>query len=60
MTAIEFAKEEAFKAGLVISDECTEWVIWEHTGFPCFFTGDPIERFRQQLSEAFWKGTPIQ
>lgn len=28
-----------------------EYVLWEHTGYPCFFDGDPRVTVRRQLEE---------
>lgn len=58
MTWLELAKDEAKKEGLKIDDRIADHVLWEFTGFPCFWDiprlgGTPEECCRTQLSEYF-------
>lgn len=34
-----------------VSDEVLLVILWGHTGFPCFFDGDPASVLKQQLEE---------
>jgi len=34
-----------------LSDDILEFIIWEYTGYPSFFDGNPEECFRAQLRE---------
>lgn len=52
----EAAKEEALKFGVVLKDDDLEHVIWEHTGYPCFWpiseaNPTPEACFRSQVRE---------
>lgn len=33
------------------TDEFCQYVLWEHTGFPEFWTGDPVQCCSEQLAE---------
>jgi hypothetical protein len=35
--------------GPEVPDAVIEWALWEHTGYPSFFDGDPEEVLRAQL-----------
>jgi hypothetical protein len=49
MNAIEIAREEAAKANVKLDESALEYIIWEETGWPAFFDGDPETCFREQL-----------
>ena len=60
MTVLEAVKEEAAKFWLALTDEEAEWVLWEYTGYPCFWpisevTPTPEACLRQQVRE--WAAT---
>ena len=49
--ARQIAHEEGIKP---VSNETLEFIIWERTGYPCFWpTGNAVEDFTAQLHEAF-------
>jgi len=33
------------------NDDEIEWILWEETGYPCFWDGEPEESLRKQLQE---------
>lgn len=35
-----------------ISDQKADAILWEFTGWPCFWNGDPEECMRKQLQES--------
>jgi len=54
MTGIELVQEEAERLGLQISTEDADYILWEETGFPCYFVLDEEHptlesRLRQQV-----------
>lgn len=54
MTLGDVVKEEAAKHGVVLSDDLLEHVLWEKTGYPCFWpdaTKTPEENLRMQVGE---------
>ena len=51
MTWLEVCKDEAKKAGVELTDKQADTVLWEFTGFPSFFDGDPEECVRRQVRE---------
>jgi hypothetical protein len=54
MTGQELVREVAAKHGYRgLTDEVCNDILWEQTGFPHFFEGDPEEFFRGQLEEFF-------
>jgi hypothetical protein len=53
MNAIAIAKEVAAACGVDIEHNDLEYYIWECTGWPSFFDGDPETTFRAQLKTAF-------
>lgn len=38
MTYLELAKDEALQHGITLSDKDANFILWEHTGFPDFFS----------------------
>lgn len=38
-----------------ISDDLLGWLMWEKTGWPSFFDGDPETVFREQIREVLVK-----
>lgn len=58
MKTEKIIQEEAIKFGVTISKNDTEYIIWEHTGYPSFWRigidGDTAEEcFRTQIREFF-------
>jgi len=53
MNPLAIAKEVAEASGATIQAEDLEYFIWECTGWPAFFDGDPETVFRAQLKKAF-------
>ena len=55
VTALEVVQQEGRKIlGEEISDKDADWILWEHTGFPCFWpdrTASPEENLRRQVRE---------
>lgn len=49
MTFLEIAREVFADHPLATSDVELENILWEHTGFPGFFDGDPETVCRKQL-----------
>jgi len=47
------ARGVAWEFGRDISPEEADYLLWEHTGFPEFWNGDPGACCRQQLREFF-------
>ncbi len=54
-TFITFAQRVAQEHGHNIDRETANFVLWEYTGFPSFWDGDPMECVDRQLSEFFAK-----
>ncbi len=52
MDGLTIAREVANKLDLIITDEQLEGLMWEETGWPAFFAGDPETVFRQQMLDA--------
>lgn len=52
-TWLDLAKEVGKEFGKTLNDKQADYMLWEHTGFPSFFSGDPIEQCREQLRAAF-------
>lgn len=55
-TVLEVIHEEAAKAGRSVADGEAEYVLWEFTGYPCFWPDaakTPEENLRAQLAEYF-------
>ena len=52
-TYLSFARRVAKEHGLSLDKETLNGVIWENTGFPCFFMGNHLEEFDRQLTEFF-------
>lgn len=56
MTGPEIVKEEAAKVGKTLSDEDINYLLWNETGFPCFYApkeGETDEDYlRRQVREA--------
>lgn len=53
-TIQDLVKEECRKVGVTITDEALEHVIWEETGYPCFWPDPdktPEENMRTQVRE---------
>lgn len=52
-TVLDLAIDTAAEFGLTIIPEHADYVLWEHTGFPGFFCGDPEVALRRQLAAHF-------
>ena len=52
-TFITFTQRVAREHGHKISREEAGMVLWEFTGFPAFWDGDPMECLDRQLTELF-------
>lgn len=50
--AVAIVKDEATKSGVTWDDDCAHFVLWELTGWPAFFIGDPKTEIRRQVREA--------
>ena len=56
MKVLSFARKIAHEEGVrPASDAMLDYVIWEYTGYPSFWDGDPVRCFERQLREAFRK-----
>ena len=54
MKVLSFARKIAHEEGLKpVSNDTLKYIMWEKTGYPCFWIGDPLECFERQLREAF-------
>lgn len=54
MTIAEMVRKEVAKFGVQLSDDQLEHVLWEETGYPCFWpdaTKSPAENLRTQVRE---------
>lgn len=55
-TVLSVVREEAAKFGREVTDDHAEYVLWEFTGYPCFWPDaakTPEENLRAQLAEYF-------
>jgi hypothetical protein len=52
MNGLAIARKVADELHLTISDELLEWIMWNETGWPSFFVGDPETIFQQQIRTA--------
>lgn len=56
MTGIELVNQVAAEHGVTgLSDDDAAHILWEYTGYPSAFVGEPEEYFRRQLHEHFLK-----
>lgn len=55
MTGIDLVREVAAEFGQDVGDDAAGSILWNYTGYPHFFDGDPdpVECFRDQLREYF-------
>lgn len=53
LEGMAIARQEAEALGLSLPDEALGYVLWNETGWPCFFVGDKEVELRRQLREAF-------
>lgn len=52
----DVVRSEAVASGRVVADDQIEHIVWEFTGYPCFWPDSaktPEENFRAQLREYF-------
>ena len=55
-TVLDVMREEAAKCGKTVDKKDAEWILWEQTGYPCFWPDrekTPEENLRMQLHEFF-------
>lgn len=52
-TWLDLAKDVGREFGITLDDKQADYMLWNHTGFPSFWKGDPIEECRAQLRAAF-------
>lgn len=52
-TWLDLARSVAWEYGFDISFEQADHDLWEYTGFPAFWTGDPVECCTRQLHEYY-------
>jgi len=53
-TIAQIVREECHAYGVTLDDEDIEYVLWEETGYPCFWpdaTKSPEENLRHQIRE---------
>lgn len=58
MTVADVVREVAAEFGRTLTDDQLEYVLWEETGYPCFWpdsTKTPEENLRAQVREFFQK-----
>lgn len=53
VTFLDIAREVAAEFRLVLTDHAAMDVLWEYTGYPSFWRGDPEAECRRQLREHF-------
>lgn len=53
MTWLDLVHEVTHEYNLSISDDFADSLLWNETGFPGFFHGDPVNTCARQLREAF-------
>ncbi len=52
MNGLVIAREIAKELDCPATDEELEWLMWNQTGWPSFFDGDPEKTYREQLRKA--------
>ena len=52
-TWLDLARSVAWEFGIDLGPDEADHVLWEYTGFPAFWSGDPIECCTRQLREHF-------
>lgn len=55
VTWVQLARKVAAEFRVVLLDAQADHVLWEHTGFPSFWKGDPEECCTRQLRDFFWR-----
>lgn len=58
MTNTEFVQSVGRAVGVELTDDEADYILWEETGFPCFFDGDPVTVLRQQVTAYLQKQMP--
>lgn len=53
MTWLDLARSVAWEFGIDLSYADADYVLWEHTGFPSFWEGDPMECAVKQMRTYF-------
>jgi len=54
-TDITFTQRIGREHGFEVSREDAGYILWNHTGYPSFWDGDPIECLDRQVTEFFQK-----
>lgn len=49
----DLAKDVGKEFGKTLTNDQADYLLWNHTGFPSFWKGDPVEECRAQLRSAF-------
>jgi hypothetical protein len=49
MNGLAIAREIADELDVEATDEYLGWLMWNETGWPAFFEGDPETAYRQQM-----------
>jgi hypothetical protein len=52
VNGLAIAQEVAKELDLSLNDELLEWLMWNETGWPSFFDGDPETVYRRQIRSA--------
>ena len=53
LTWTDVVNHVAHDYGMWFNDFGVMPILWEHTGYPCFFQGDPVECATEQLHQYF-------
>lgn len=53
LTYLDLARSVAAEYRLVLTDAAADAALWEHTGFPSFWHGDPATECATRLREHF-------
>ncbi|KKM76522.1 hypothetical protein LCGC14_1379380 [marine sediment metagenome] len=56
MNGLAIAREVADEMDIKASDEYLGWLMWNETGWPAFFRGDPETVYRAQIRAALTPG----
>lgn len=56
MTGIDLVRSIAWQNGKDISSQDADYLLWNHTGFPAFFDGEPIECICRDINAYFQIG----
>lgn len=51
--AAAIVRSVALGRGRTVTPDDINYILWEHTGFPGFFVGDPVTECARQVGEFF-------